>query len=114
MDADVIAASPIESMLAGLSPAGMAASLAAPDPYVPIPSIRFFTGELRSQRCIDGRSWPLATDAVLGGHGSDPKRTVAVDPAVAAICARSLRPHSRTGAIAECFPICRNRHSGRV
>jgi hypothetical protein len=60
-------------MLAGLSPAGMAASLAAPDPYVPISSIRFFTGELRSQRCIDGRSGLLATDAALGGRGSDPK-----------------------------------------
>ena len=60
-------------MLAGLSPAGMAARLAAPDPYVPISSIRFFTGEFRSQRCSDGRFGLLATDAALGGYGSDPK-----------------------------------------
>jgi hypothetical protein len=43
------------------------------DPYVPISSIRFFTGELHSQQCFDGRSGPLVTDAALGGRGSDPK-----------------------------------------
>ena len=84
------------------------------DPYVPISSIRFFTGELRSQLCIDGRSGPLATGAALGGRGSDPKQVVAADPAVAAICARSLRPHTRTGAVVEDFPICHSRHSGRA
>jgi hypothetical protein len=43
-------------MLAGLSPAGMAASLAAPDPDVRISRIRFFTGEVRSRRRIRGGS----------------------------------------------------------
>jgi hypothetical protein len=32
----------------------LSASFAAPDPDVPISRIRFFTGELRSQRCSDG------------------------------------------------------------
>src|SRR4051812_21582039 len=44
-------------LLAGLSPAGMAASLAAPDPDVQISRIRFFRRELRSRRRSDGRSW---------------------------------------------------------
>src|SRR5262245_62482560 len=43
------------------------------DPYVPISSIRFFTGEFRSRRCIDGRSVLRATGAALGGPGSDPR-----------------------------------------
>ena len=37
-------------VLAGLSPAGIAASLAAPDPDVQISRIRFFTREIRSRR----------------------------------------------------------------
>src|SRR4051795_13711929 len=41
-------------LLAGLSPAGKAASLAAPDPDVQISRIRFFRSELRSRRCSDG------------------------------------------------------------
>ncbi len=41
---------------AGLSPAGMAASLAAPDPDVQVSCIRFFTGEFRSLRRIRGGS----------------------------------------------------------
>ena len=39
-------------LLAGLSPAGMAASLAAPDPDVRNSRIRFFTQEVRSQQRI--------------------------------------------------------------
>jgi hypothetical protein len=38
-------------LLAGLSPAGMAASLAAPDPDVQISRFRFFMGEPRSRKC---------------------------------------------------------------
>src|SRR3954468_9547283 len=41
-------------LLAGLSPAGMAASLAAPDPDVQFSRIRFFRRELCSRRCSDG------------------------------------------------------------
>src|SRR3954447_983682 len=44
-------------LLAGLSPAGMAASLAAPDPDVQISRIRFFRREVCSRRRSDGRSW---------------------------------------------------------
>jgi len=36
-------------------------------PDVPISSIRFFTGEIRSQRCSGGRSELLAEGAALGG-----------------------------------------------
>jgi hypothetical protein len=37
-------------------------------PDVPISSIRFFTGEIRSQRRSGGRSELLAEGAVLGGR----------------------------------------------
>ncbi len=50
-------------VLAGLSPAGMAASLAAPDPDVQVSRIRFFTGEFRSRwRKGGGRSAPEEAD----------------------------------------------------
>src|SRR5262245_28472203 len=38
------------------------ATLPLTDPYEPISSIRFFTGELRSRRCNGGRSGLLAED----------------------------------------------------
>src|SRR6516225_8957640 len=44
----------------GLSPAGMAASLAAPDPDVQISRFRFFMGEPRSWWCTDGQFEALA------------------------------------------------------
>ena len=47
-------------LLAGLSPAGMAASLAAPDPDVQISRFRFFMGEPRSRWCNDGQFEALA------------------------------------------------------
>ncbi len=48
---------------AGLSPAGMAASLAAPDPDVQDSRIRFFTGEFRARwRKGGGRSAPGEAD----------------------------------------------------
>ena len=47
-------------LLAGLSPAGMAASLAAPDPDVQISRFRFFMGEPRSWWCTDGQFEALA------------------------------------------------------
>src|SRR5216684_3575375 len=43
-------------VLAGLAPAGMAASLAAPDPGVQLFRIRFFTREIRSRRRSHGGS----------------------------------------------------------
>src|SRR5271166_4366261 len=50
-------------VLAGLSPAGMAASLAAPDPDVQVSRIRFFTREFRSRwRKGGGRSAPGEAD----------------------------------------------------
>ena len=47
-------------LLAGLPPAGMAASLAAPDPDVQISRFRFFMGEPRSWWCTDGQFEALA------------------------------------------------------
>src|SRR3954462_1057676 len=57
-------------LLAGLSPAGMAASLAAPDPDVQISRIRFFRRELRSRRRSDGRSW-ICRSSVVVDHPSN-------------------------------------------
>src|SRR5271157_4838355 len=53
-------------VLAGLSPAGMAASLAAPDPDWRNSRIRFFTREIRSRRYIRGQSGLEAVDGVSG------------------------------------------------
>jgi hypothetical protein len=39
-----------------------------PQHHVPISSIRFFTGELRSRRCSGGRSGLLAEGGALGGQ----------------------------------------------
>jgi len=49
-------------LLAGLAPARMAASLAAPDPEVQISRFRFLTGELRSQR-RKGERFAVAEEA---------------------------------------------------
>jgi hypothetical protein len=80
------------------------------DPDVPISSIRIFTGELRSQQCIDGRSELLVEGVALEDLGTDP--TGIGSPAATAISARSAQPCGRTSLVDESCPICRSRHSG--
>src|SRR2546428_13046681 len=58
----VLAARPIASLLAGLSPAGMAASLAAPDPYVQLSRIRLLP---RVQTAIACRMRSSACDTLI-------------------------------------------------
>src|SRR4030095_1368210 len=80
------------------------------DPDVQISRFRFFTGELRSQQCSDGRSGLLVECDALGVLWTAPMATA--PPAATAISARSSQPYWRTSLIGESCPIYRNRHSG--
>ena len=85
-------------------------SLTVPD--VQFSRFRFFTRELRSRRCSDGRSGLRAKGDVLGAQRSGSIGAGSGDPAATAISARSSRPDRRTNLFVESCPICRSRHSG--
>src|SRR5215831_19410558 len=80
------------------------------EPDVQISSFRFLTGELRSQRCSDGRSEVPVGGAALRDRYTDPMGIGSL--AATATSARSSEPDRRTSLIDECCPICRSRHSG--
>src|SRR5262249_43005463 len=80
------------------------------EPGVQISSFRFLTGELRSQRCSDGRSEVPVEGAALRDRYTDPMGIGSL--AAPATSARSSEADRRTSLIDECCPICRSRHSG--
>ena len=55
------------------------------DPDVQISRFRFFTEELRSRLCTDGRSGLLAVGDACGDHSVDPSGADADDPDATAI-----------------------------
>src|SRR5215510_9975835 len=82
------------------------------EPDVPISNIRFFTGELRSQWRIDGRSGregeDVASELLRGvSMGACP-----FDPFAITTSAKCVRLGWRTSAVVERYLLCRSRHSG--
>jgi DNA-binding transcriptional LysR family regulator len=71
------------------------------EPDVQISSFRFLTGELRSQRCSDGRSEVPVRGTALKDRYTDPKGIGSL--AATATSARSSEPDRRTRLIAA-FP----------
>src|SRR5262245_21278847 len=82
------------------------------EPDVPISSIRFFTGELRSQRCIDGRSGRKGEGVASGLRQVGSMGTCPVDPFATTTSARCARLGWRTSAVVVHYLLCRSRHSG--
>src|SRR5262245_47561533 len=82
------------------------------EPDVPISSIRFFTGELRSQWRIDGRSGREGVDVASELLRGVSMGACPFDPFAITTYAKCVRLRRRTSAVVQHYLFFRSRHSG--